>query len=160
MGCFLLAGVQTPGMAPGSVRIPQGSPEADAGGAFSHDIFYHDPYIPPNSRRSDPMPLAKSRRPAHRRVPTARPSRVKGDMRRLLDMLCALHGSIHRGARDAGSLVRCAVQAQPDLGLPDKALPAMIRRDGDAPPHRDRMETSGPCPGRGTRRAGGAWRLP
>ncbi|WP_281649976.1 AAA family ATPase [Novacetimonas hansenii] len=80
------------------------------------------------------MPLAKSRRPAHRRVPTARPSRVKGDMRRLLDMLCALHGSIHRGARDAGSLVRCAVQAQPDLGLPDKALPAMIRRDGDAPP--------------------------
>ncbi|POF63262.1 ATPase family [Novacetimonas maltaceti] len=80
------------------------------------------------------MPLAKSRRPAHRRVTTARPSRVKGDMRRLLDMLCALHGAIHRGARDAGSLVRCAVQAQPDLALPDKALPAMVRRDGDTPP--------------------------
>ncbi|MDT8870254.1 hypothetical protein RAA17_01225 [Komagataeibacter rhaeticus] len=49
---------------------------------------------------------------------------MRGETRRLLEMLCILHGSIHRGSRDAGALVRCVVQAQPDLGLPDKDLPA------------------------------------
>ncbi|MBE7730169.1 hypothetical protein, partial [Komagataeibacter sp. FXV3] len=62
------------------------------------------------------MALARSRRPAaRRRTVQPRSSRVRGETRRLLEMLCVLHGSIHRGSRDAGALVRCVVQAQPDL---------------------------------------------
>ncbi|GBQ13182.1 ATPase AAA [Komagataeibacter rhaeticus DSM 16663] len=81
------------------------------------------------------MALAKSRRPApRRRTAPPRSPRVRGETRRLLEMLCILHGSIHRGSRDAGALVRCVVQAQPDLGLPDKDLPASPRHDGENPP--------------------------
>ncbi|GBQ48478.1 ATPase AAA [Komagataeibacter sucrofermentans DSM 15973] len=81
------------------------------------------------------MALAKSRRPApRRRTVQPRSPRVRGETRRLLEMLCVLHGSIHRGSRDAGALVRCVVQAQPDLALPDKDLPAAPRHDGENPP--------------------------
>jgi transitional endoplasmic reticulum ATPase len=56
-----------------------------------------------------------------------------GERRRLLDILCALHGTVRRRSPDAGALIRCVVQAQGHLGLPDNALPAPLRQDGDVP---------------------------
>jgi SpoVK/Ycf46/Vps4 family AAA+-type ATPase len=47
--------------------------------------------------------------------------------------MCAIHAAVRRRSPDAGALVRCAVQAQGHLGLPDAALPSPMRQDGDIP---------------------------
>ena len=53
--------------------------------------------------------------------------------RHLIDLLCTLHSSVRRRSPDAGALVRCAVQVQDRIGLPDSALPAAGRMDGETP---------------------------
>ena len=62
------------------------------------------------------------------------PMAFDGEKKRLINILSAIHAAVHRRSQDAGSFVRCVVQAQNHLELPDSALPSMARRDGDTPP--------------------------
>ncbi len=57
----------------------------------------------------------------------------EGEKRRLLDALCAVQAAVRRRSPDARALVRCVVQAQGHLGLPDTALPSPAHQDGDSP---------------------------
>ena len=67
----------------------------------------------------------------HRSKANVAPEMHEG--RHLIDLLCTLYNSVRRRSPDAGALVRCAVQVQDRIGLPDSALPATMRLDGETP---------------------------
>jgi transitional endoplasmic reticulum ATPase len=56
-----------------------------------------------------------------------------GEQLRVLDVLAAIYDATRRRAPDASAIVSCFVTAQRQLGLPDHALPAAARQDGDSP---------------------------